>query len=139
VTIPRGANRDPFIAQASGVSTGVVVTAPAREAWTISAMFARLVATATVGGRRINCQVRDGSDVVVGEFAATVDVTAGLTVSLNFRSVPGPATLVNGALVVAANEFVLLPGWDVRFYDFAAVDALDTLAVAVMGDKDIIA
>lgn len=101
-----------------------------------------LVSTATVGNRQMALEIQDDSaNVVFRSLAGAVQV-ASLTREYHFA--PNPvreAAFVNTQIMVPIPpKLILLPGWTLRVYDTAAIDAAaDDMTVSVLlEDRDMI-
>jgi len=98
------------------------------------------ISTATVGNRQIALEVQDASANVVFRSLAGAVQAASLTREYHFA--PNPvreAAFVNGQIMVPIPpSMILLPGWTLRLYDTATIDAAaDDMTVAMMiDDKD---
>ena len=78
-----------------------------------------VTATATVGTRTVDVEIRDAADVVLASITLG-NVTASQTIT--FRVYPGSG---DGELP----PFMLRTGFDLHVEDTAAIDVLDTIAV----------
>ncbi len=99
-------------------------TVPAGEEWELLTVRAELIASATVGNRRMVVEVQDGSTNVLMRIQADLLQTASQTIKYNFA--PGLAdqsTAVNGDLNSAMPRLRLRPGDVLRVYDIGAIDA----------------
>ena len=94
---------------------------PVGRSYEIVAVRALVTTTATVGNRQLVVQIRDASNNVL----YTED--AGSTVAASQTAVPFDIHWT-GDPAVPPNA-VVPPGGDLRIYDSAAVDVLDTFAV----------
>lgn len=118
------------------------VTVPTDYQWAIFAIRAKLATTATVGNRQLVLQVRDDSDVVLAEFPAGATQAASLTYHYMFcQGVPYDSSVRaegsdDGVLFAPFSGWILQPGWDIRVFDSAGVDAAaDDLEVHVTYDE----
>lgn len=94
-----------------------------------------LISTAVVGNRQMALEVQDDSANVIFRSLAGAVQAASLTREYHFA--PNPvreAAFVNGQIMVPTPpELILLPGWTLRFYDTAAIDAAaDDMTVAAL-------
>lgn len=100
-----------------------------------------LVSTATVGNRQMALEITDDAAKVVFRSLAGAVQAASLTREYHFSpNAVREAAFVNGQIMVPVPpDLILLPGWTLRFYDTAAIDAAaDDMTVSiVIEDRDI--
>ncbi len=94
-----------------------------------------LISTAVAGNRQMALEVKDDSANVIFRSLAGAVQAASLTREYHFA--PNPvreAAFVNGQIMVPTPpDLILLPGWTLRFYDTAAIDAAaDDMTVAAL-------
>lgn len=109
-----------------------VFTVPAGQVWVITHIHAELIATATVGSRRLRVMARDAADVVYMQAEASVTIPASQTQDADFfPGAPDSVSEVNDTIKVSMPVLVLLAGHDLVVEDGAAIDAAaDDLTVA---------
>jgi len=112
-------------------------TVPAGEEWYVVSVFATLVASATVGNRRMIVQVLDADDNVLASVPAGAVQAASATVSYNFASgLADQTSSVAGVLGTSLPSLVLGAGMKLRVADATAVDAAaDDLTVRALVKK----
>lgn len=116
-------------------SDKTVLTCPANKVIEILSVHIVLTSTATVGNRQILARVQDDTDTLVGDFHAGAVQAASNT----YHYVYGPGvyretSFVDGSIQCPfPRETILLPGWDLRVYDSAAIAAAaDDMTVDVV-------
>lgn len=105
---------------------------PAGQVWIVTHINAKLVATATVGNRRLRVRATDGSDneLSISEAGATFPASQTETADF-YPGAPDQTTEVADTLKVAMPILILLPGHKLIVEDGAAIDAAaDDLTVA---------
>ena len=109
-------------------------TVPTGVEWDIINVRISLIATATMGDRRLAVEVQDGSANVLMLVQAGIVQAESLTRAYDFA--PGLAdqtTFVNDTLNTALPKLILGPGEVLRLYDIAAIAAAaDDMTVRVM-------
>lgn len=108
-------------------------TVPDDTTWELRWAHAVLVSTATVGSRRLRLVVTDGNDVEQLDIHAGATQAASLTRHyLMGQGVYRETSFVDTEIhVPIAHDLILHPGWKLRFYDDAAIDAAaDDLTVS---------
>ena len=110
---------------AANDSDKVVLTVASQKVVEIQYIHVVLTSTATVGNRQIILLVRDENDTLVADVHAGAVQAASNTYHYLFnQGTYRETSVVDGSLhVPIPTNFLLLPGWDVRVYDSAAVDA----------------
>lgn len=104
-------------------------TVPAGQRWEIIGIYVLFVSTATVGNRVIAVAVTDGTDQMAYSQAATVQ-PAGQTYT--YQIAPNFTFSGAGTQTLPILPVVMQPGWVIRVYDAAAVDAAaDDMTVVV--------
>lgn len=102
-----------------------LIVVPAAKQWIIQSIAVNLISTAIVGNRQMRVDIRDGSANLLASVAAGAIQTASLTRDFTFA--PGlvnQTAFVDDILITSFPEgIILLPAYDVRIYDSAAVDA----------------
>lgn len=96
-----------------------------------------LVTTATIGNRQLALEIQDGSAKVMFRSLAGAVQAASLTREYHFATNPvREAAFVNGQIMVPfPDDFIILPGWTIRVYDTAAIDAAaDDMTVSMIFD-----
>lgn len=99
-----------------------------------------LVSTATVGNRQMALEIQDDSANVVFRSLAGAVQAASLTREYHFA--PNPvreAAFVNTQIMAPIPpKLILLPGWTIRLYDTASIDAAaDDMTVSLLiEDRD---
>lgn len=111
---------------------------PAGRRYKLYHAFIELITTATVGNRQMALEVQDDSANVVFRSLAGTTQAASLTREYHFA--PNPvreAAFVNGQIMVPTPpDLILLPGWTLRVYDTAAIDAAaDDMTVSLTLDN----
>lgn len=97
---------------------------PAGKTWEVLAVFASLVASATVGNRRLAVEIQDPADAVLARISAGAVQVASATTGYTFApGVADQAATVNGHLQTGIPALQLPAGCGVRVLDAAAVDA----------------
>jgi hypothetical protein len=106
-------------------SDAVVLTASAGSVVEILHVHVAYTSTATVGNRQIRFRVQDDTDVLVHDHHAGTTQAASLTRDYTFnRGTFRETAFADSALHVPIPiGTVLLPGWDLRILDSAAIDA----------------
>lgn len=101
------------------------ITVPAGKVWEVLYVFASLVTTATIGNRQIQLDLRDDSDNVMGQSSALNVQTASGTESYHWRPSNNTATedVATEHWMPLPDARFLPPGYDMRIYDSAAIDA----------------
>ena len=94
-----------------------------------------LISTASAGNRQMALEVLDDSANLVFRSLAGAVQAASLTREYHFA--PNPvreAAFVNGQIMVPTPpDLIMLPGWTLRFYDTAAIDAAaDDMTVSAL-------
>ncbi len=101
------------------------ITAAQSEGFRILSGNVNLITTATAGARQMEVHVRDAAGVIVYKVSAGTTQIASLT--HDYTLLPGGVrntTLVNSELIIPLPiDLVMLPGWDIRVFDSAAIDA----------------
>jgi len=112
-------------------------TVPTGKMWDIAGVNALLATTATVGNRNVRCVITDGTNTVWVAAGNAVQAASG---SVYYKFVPGgyahSSSSLNSETAASAlpNPCVLMPGWTIRIYDVAAIDAAaDDLTVDILG------
>jgi hypothetical protein len=116
-------------------SDKVVLTAANYKLIELLQVHVVFTTTATVGNRQILLAVRDENDTLVADYHAGAVQAASNTYHYTFgQGVYRETTVVDGSLQCPfPQETVLLPGWDLRVYDSAAVAAAaDDMTVDVV-------
>lgn len=111
---------------------------PNNELWKLNFVQAILTSSAVVGTRQLAVQVKDAAGNAVLDLVAGVTQAASLTQRYGFfQGVPRETALVAGSLQASLPEDLYLPpGYTLRVYDSAAVDAAgDTLTVSIQAMK----
>lgn len=92
--------------------------------WKLQWISVDLVSTATVGNRQVDIVIGDGTNTILTVNAGAVQA-ASLTRHYQFYDTAPNETAFVGTNIRNPLPFnmVLLPGWTVRVYDSAAVDA----------------
>ena len=102
-----------------------LIVVPAAKQWIIQSVAVNLISTASVGNRQIRVDIRDGSANLLASVAAGAVQAASLTRDYTFA--PGlvnQTVFVDDILITSFPEgIILLPTYDVRVYDSAAIDA----------------
>lgn len=113
-------------------------TVPAGEYWKILSLLAVLVTTAVAGTRQLCIEITDGTNVIFriipgGTQAASLTRNYNFAVGMTHLSAFIDTTHITSPL---PSELVLLPGYVIRVYDKAAVDAAaDDLSLYMMVSK----
>lgn len=97
-----------------------------------------LISTATAGNRQMALEITDDSAKLVFRSLAGAVQVASLTREYHFApNVDREAAFVNGQIMVPVPpKLIMLPGWTMRFYDTAAIDAAaDDMTVSVLVDN----
>lgn len=100
-----------------------------------------LVSTAVAGNRQMALEVQDDSANVI--FRSLAGAVQAASLSREYHFAPNPvreAAFVNGQIMVPTPpDLILLPGWTLRFYDTAAIDAAaDDMDVAALVENQAI-
>lgn len=108
---------------------------PAGRRYKLYYAMITLISTAVAGNRQMALEVKDELANVVFRSLAGAVQAASLTREYHFA--PNPvreAAFVNGQIMVPTPpDLILLPGWTLRFYDTAAIDAAaDDMTVAAL-------
>ena len=95
-----------------------------------------LIASSTVGNRQMTIEIRDAADAVVYSVDAGAIQAEDLTRNY-LLSPPGGAReaafVATSITIPIPADLIMLPGWDVRVYDSAAIDAAaDDMTVDLM-------
>lgn len=99
--------------QAAGVEISEVV--PSTRAWTLYAVFFRLVTSATVANRRPHLVIDDGNSNIIFRSPAGAVQAASATVDYAFCNTNVRETAVtDGVLMAPMPALILHPGWRVR-------------------------
>ena len=98
---------------------------PSGETWDLSYLNVILASTATVGNRQVTLEIQDDSSNVITKTTAGAVQAASGTVSYIFgQSLVRETSVVAGVLnCTISDDLILLPGWTLRVYDSAAIDA----------------
>jgi len=106
-------------------SDKVVLTVSAQKVVELQMVHIVFTSTATAGNRQINITVRDKNDTLVADFHAGAVQAASLTRHyIAAQGVYRETSFVDGSIhMPIPQNLMLLPGWDLRVYDSAAVDA----------------
>lgn len=133
------ATRNLYDAVADDSDKPIVV--PAGRRYKLLYGMVTLVSTAVVGNRQMALEIIDDSANVVFRSLAGAVQTASLTREYHFA--PNPvreAAFVAGQIMVPIPpDLIILPGWTLRLYDSAAIDAAaDDMTVSMtIDDSDI--
>ena len=102
-----------------------LIAVPAAKQWIVQSIAVNLISTASVGNRQMRVDIRDGSANLLASVAAGAVQAASLTRDFTFA--PGlvnQTAFVDNILITSFPEgIILLPTYDVRVYDSAAIDA----------------
>ncbi len=113
-----------FVTDAVVNDSSKVFTVPAGELWVITHINVKLVATATVGNRRLRVIARDPADTIYTQAEAGATFAASQTQNADFfPGAPDNTAEVNDTLKVSMPILILLPGHDLVVEDGAAIDA----------------
>lgn len=100
-------------------------TVPTGKEWIMEWIHIILITTATAGNRQIVIEVKDESAQLMYDLHAGAVQAASLT--RHYMALPGiyrETAFVDGQIQMALpQKMVLKPGWTIRMYDSAAVDA----------------
>jgi hypothetical protein len=109
-------------------------TVPTGQVWVVSNILVTLASTATVGNRQMVAVVSDGTNTLAIQNADSTQA-ASLTEYYNFSPGYGSAAEAPTYYHTAPLPVgVLQPGWTVRLYDSAAIDAAaDDMTVVIVG------
>ena len=115
-----------------------IITVDSDERWHVFAIYVSLVSTATVGNRQLQVDFRDDSNNVFCSILAGATQAASLT--YNYSLAPGlphlTAVIGTNLMTPMPATMLLKPGWDIRIYDNAAVDAAaDDMTVRLLVDR----
>lgn len=116
-------------------SDKVVLTAAADKIIEIVCVHAVLASTATAGNRQVLLRIQDETDTLVVDMHAGAVQAASLSRHYIFaQGVYRETSFIDGSIHVPIPPgLALLPGFDLRIYDSAAVDAAaDDLTVDVI-------
>ena len=111
---------------------------PAGRQWFVDWIHIILTTTATVGNRQIGIQVLDESSNIMYDLHAGAVVAESLTRHIMaLPGVPRETAFVAAQLQMGLpRRMQLLPGWTLRVYDNAAVDAAaDDMVVSLRYDE----
>ena len=111
---------------------------PTGETWDLQYLHVKLINTATVGNRQVTLLVTDDSSNVITKTTAGAVQAASATVDYIFgHSLIRETSVVAGVLTCTiADDLILLPGWTLRVYDSAAVDAAaDDMTVSFLAKQ----
>lgn len=113
-------------------------TVPAGEYWKILSLRAVLISTATAGNRQMCIEITDGTNVIL-RIIPGGNQAASLTRNYNFAIGMAHLTAFIDTTHITSplpSELILLPGYTIRVYDKAAVDAAaDDLSIYMMVSK----
>ncbi len=115
----------------------MLFTVPAGLGYKLFYGIVSFTSTADVGNRQLELIIRDENNAVVYTISAGAVQAASLT--YDYLLTPGgtrEGTVVNGELVVPLpNEVLLLPGWDIRVFESAGIEALDDMTVRLLVEE----
>jgi hypothetical protein len=138
IVVPGGA-----IEQQSEVLTNdsdKTFTVPTGYTWELLSARIELISTATAGNRQICLEITDGTNVILRIMAGIVQA-ASLTRYYNFyKGAPNLTAFIDTDHLTnpLPEGLILLPGYTIRVYDKAAVDAAaDDMAVRMMVRKTV--
>lgn len=104
-------------------------TVPAGQKWEIIGIYVLYVSTATVGNRVLAVAITDGTNQMTYGQAATVQPASQ---TYTYQIAPNFAFSGAGTQTFPIMPLVMQPGWVIRVYDAAAVDAAaDDMTVVV--------
>ncbi len=101
-----------------------------------------LVTTITAGARQVALEVQDDLANIV--FRSLAGATQAVSLTREYHFAPNPvreAAFINGQIMVPIPPtLILLPGWTLRIYDTAAIDAAaDDMTVSLLiEDRELI-
>lgn len=106
---------------------------PNGETWKLMYGRCSLITTATVGNRQIVLEIQDASANIV--FSAEAGAVQAASLTREYEFMQGvyreTAFIVNSIQFPIPQDCLLLPGWTLRIYDSATVDAAaDDMTVA---------
>lgn len=111
------------IADTAANDSDKALTVPAGKVWHVLHVWASLAATATAGNRQVELLVRDDADATLGIFAA-LNVQAESTTEYYVWGTAGTVDEAKaGYHFMPLSPVLLPPGYDLRIYDSAAIDA----------------
>lgn len=115
------------------------ITVPDKTQWRVLWIWIEYVATATVGNRILQIDIRDPSDDVIYSVTAVAAIVASATEYA--RAVPSDAiaaaeTVAGFHTLPLPHECILPAGYDIRIYDSAAIAAAaDDMVVQMMVEE----
>ncbi len=113
-----------YVTDADLNDSSKIFTVDTGDVWVITALHVKLIATATVGSRRIRVIARDENDLIYAQIEAGVTVPASQTQEIDFfTGAPDSIAEVNDTIKVSMPVLILLPGHDLVVEDGVAVDA----------------
>ncbi len=113
-----------YVSDADLNDSSKIFTVPSGRVWVLSAIHVKLIATATVGSRRIRVIARDENDLIYAQIEAGVTVPASQTQEVDFfTGAPDSVAEVNDTIKVSLPVLVMLPGHDLVVEDGEAIDA----------------
>lgn len=118
-------------------------TVPTEERWHVFAIYVELTTTATVGNRQLLVDFRDDSNNVLARVVPGITQAASLTYNYSIApgfaqqtSITGLTNEDNTLMTPMPPTMLLLPGYDIRIYDEATVDAAaDDMTVRILIDR----
>lgn len=121
--VPWGAGVPSIYRDAAANNSSKIVTVPANKVWMLSGVYAELASTATVGNRQMTMELNDGTNVIG---AAPAGAVQAASLTRQYEWYPGAVSLTAFAgthLTTGTFCGILRPGYQVKVYDSAAVDA----------------
>lgn len=124
--------RRPGFVQDIGAGNDKIIAVPTNEYWELLGVHITLLTTGTAGTRQVDVQIRDAGDVILTTLRFGETQIASLT--KRYSAALGLVTEVHiaGAMLFAQlPTFQLVEAMDIRAFDNADVDVLDTLDLRV--------
>lgn len=116
------------------------LTVPAGTRWALMSCHVRLVSTAVAGNRQLAILITDASDNTLLRYVSGGTQAASITMDYNFApghpNETGAASNNGNQLRALAEGLKLPPGYKVRVFDSAAIDAAaDDLTVRLLVER----
>ena len=132
-------NRRTLLSDVEANDSDKKFTVPDGTIWRVESIKVQLISTATGGDRQLLIEIQDAADLVIAEYIAQITQAASLTRDYMFGAGLEPMTSVIGTRVfcqLPSTGLIFPPGFGIRVYDEAAVDAAaDDMTVQILGDE----